>query len=150
MKTLRFAGMIIVAALAAAGPASAEPEGKPKRFPQLTLEQLSDQQRPLGEEILKISSVGLGGPYNPMLRGPVMAERLFRLLDYLRFKTSVPRSGTYVTVAMLLAATVPAACEHRPIARVSRRDSTASWLSVPRDQGARACRTPTRTCHQRS
>ena len=62
-----------------------------KRFPQLTLEQLNEQQRPLGEEILKISSIGLGGPYNPMLRSPVMADRLFRLLDYLRFQTSVPR-----------------------------------------------------------
>jgi len=35
--------------------------------------------------------VGLGGPYNPMLRSPVMGDRLFQLLDYLRFKTSVPR-----------------------------------------------------------
>ncbi len=91
MKTSRFAGTIIAVVLAAAGPVSAEPEAKPKRFPQLTLEQLNEQQRPLGEEILKISSVGLGGPYNPMLRSPVMADRLFRLLDYLRFKTSVPR-----------------------------------------------------------
>lgn len=91
MKTSRLAAMILAVALAAGGRASAEPEGKPKRFPQLTLEQLSDQQRPLGDEIVKISSVGLAGPYNPMLRSPVMADRLFRLLDYLRFKTSVPR-----------------------------------------------------------
>lgn len=63
----------------------------PKRFPQLTLEQLTGQARQLGDEIVKISSVGLAGPYNPMLRSPVMGERLFRLLDYLRFNTSVPR-----------------------------------------------------------
>ena len=63
---------------------------KPKRFPQLTLEQLDPQARALGEEIMKISSVGLGGPYNPMLRSPIMADRLKRLLDYLRFNTSVP------------------------------------------------------------
>jgi 4-carboxymuconolactone decarboxylase len=71
--------------------AAAAPSGKEKRFPQLTLEQLTPEQRPLGEEILKVSSVGLAGPYNPMMRSPVMAERLFRLLDYLRFKTSLPR-----------------------------------------------------------
>jgi len=65
-----------------------EPE---KRFPQLAPEQLTDQQRPLAEEIMKVSSIGLAGPYNPMLRSPIMAERLFRLLDYLRFSTSVPR-----------------------------------------------------------
>ena len=44
--------------------------------PQLTLEQLNDQERPLGEKIVKISSVGLGGPYNPMLRSPVCAQRM--------------------------------------------------------------------------
>jgi 4-carboxymuconolactone decarboxylase len=91
MKTTGFVRMIVSVALAFAAPVSAQPGAKAKRFPQLTLEQLSDQQRPLGEEILKISSVGLAGPYNPMLRSPVMADRLFRLLDYLRFKTSVPR-----------------------------------------------------------
>jgi 4-carboxymuconolactone decarboxylase len=63
--------------------------GEP-RFPQLTLEQLDDQQRPLGEKIMKISSVGLGGPYNPMLRSPIMAQRMYDLLDYLRWRTSVP------------------------------------------------------------
>lgn len=62
----------------------------PQRFPQLTLEQLDPQARALGEEIMRISSVGLGGPYNPMLRSPVMADRLKRLLDYLRFNTSLP------------------------------------------------------------
>jgi 4-carboxymuconolactone decarboxylase len=62
-----------------------------KRFPQLSLEQLSGDARTLGDEIVKISSVGLAGPYNPMLRSPVMGERLFRLLDYLRFNTSLPR-----------------------------------------------------------
>ncbi len=61
-----------------------------KRFPQITLEQLDPQARALGEEIMKISSVGLGGPYNPMLRSPIMADRLKRLLDYLRFNTSLP------------------------------------------------------------
>lgn len=64
--------------------------GEPKRFPQITLEQLPPDARPLGEEIIKISSVGLGGPYNIMLRSPVFAERMKRLLDYLRFNTSLP------------------------------------------------------------
>src|SRR5450759_2340897 len=67
-----------------------QPEAK-KRFPQLTMDTLTAEQRPIAEEIMKVSSVGLAGPYNPMLRSPVMAERLFRLLDYLRFNTSVPR-----------------------------------------------------------
>lgn len=63
---------------------------KPKRFQQLTLDTLPPEARPLGEEIVKISSVGLAGPYNVMLRSPVMADRMKRLLDYLRFNNSLP------------------------------------------------------------
>jgi 4-carboxymuconolactone decarboxylase len=63
---------------------------KEPRFPQLTVDQLSDQQKALGEEIMKVSSVGLGGPYNPLLRSPVLGQRMFDLLHYLRWETSVP------------------------------------------------------------
>ena len=64
--------------------------GKEPRFPQLTMAQLTDQQRPLGEAIMKISSVGIAGPYNPLLRSPVFGQRMFDLLDYLRWHTSLP------------------------------------------------------------
>jgi 4-carboxymuconolactone decarboxylase len=52
--------------------------------------QLNDAQRPLAEAIMKISAVGIAGPYNPMLRSPVFGQKLFDLLDYLRWHTSVP------------------------------------------------------------
>jgi 4-carboxymuconolactone decarboxylase len=61
------------------------------RFSQLTADQLSAQQKALADEILKVSSVGLGGPYNLLLRSPELGRRMFALLDYLRFNTSVPR-----------------------------------------------------------
>lgn len=64
--------------------------GKEPRFPQLTMDQLSAAQKPLGEEIMKISSVGIGGPYNPLMRSPVLGQRLFDLFHYLRWETSVP------------------------------------------------------------
>jgi 4-carboxymuconolactone decarboxylase len=64
---------------------------KEMRFPQLKVEQLNDQQKPFADEILKVSSIGISGPYNMMLRSPVMGERMFAMLDYLRFNTSVPR-----------------------------------------------------------
>jgi len=64
--------------------------GAPKRFPQITLEQIPPESQPLAQEIIKISSVGLAGPYNIMFRSPVFADRLKKLLDYLRFNTSLP------------------------------------------------------------
>jgi 4-carboxymuconolactone decarboxylase len=73
-------------AMAADPPAAA----RDPRFPLLAPEQLTEQQKPLGEQILKVSSVGLGGPYNPMLRSPVLGQRMFDLLYYLRWNTSVP------------------------------------------------------------
>jgi 4-carboxymuconolactone decarboxylase len=62
-----------------------------KRFPQLTVEQLTPEQHKVADEVLKVSSLGIQGPYNVMLRSPVMAQRMVALLDYLRFNTSVPR-----------------------------------------------------------
>jgi len=66
------------------------PTARPSRFPQLTYEQLNTYQKPLGEQVLKVSSVGLGGPYNPLLRSPVLGQRMFDLLYYLRWNSSVP------------------------------------------------------------
>ncbi len=64
--------------------------GQEPRFPQLTMDQLTPAQRPVGERIMKVSSVGIGGPYNPMIRSPEMAQRMYDLLEYLRWHTSVP------------------------------------------------------------
>src|ERR1044071_3921482 len=71
--------------------ASTAPAPTAGRLPQLTIEQLNPQQKALADEILKVSSLGLGGPYNAMLRSPELGKRLFALLDYLRFNSSVPR-----------------------------------------------------------
>ena len=62
-----------------------------QRFPLLNLEQLDDQQRPFADEILKVASIGTSGPFNMLLRSPVIGLRMFAMLDYLRFNTSVPR-----------------------------------------------------------
>ncbi|MGM4928469.1 MULTISPECIES: carboxymuconolactone decarboxylase family protein [unclassified Tardiphaga] len=63
---------------------------KEPRFPQLTMDQLDASQKPLGEQVMKVSSVGLAGPYNPMMRSPVLGQKLFDLFAYLRWDTSVP------------------------------------------------------------
>jgi 4-carboxymuconolactone decarboxylase len=84
-----------VALAAAAGSAALTLAGsqlmsKEPRFPQLTPAQLTEAQKPLADAIMKVSSVGLGGPYNPLLRSPVLGQRMFDLLHYLRWETSVP------------------------------------------------------------
>jgi 4-carboxymuconolactone decarboxylase len=61
-----------------------------ERFPQLSMEQLNEQQQPLAQEIMKISRVGIAGPYNLLLRSPVFGQKMFDLLHYLRWQTSVP------------------------------------------------------------
>jgi 4-carboxymuconolactone decarboxylase len=63
---------------------------KEPRFPRLTIDQLDDRQRPLAEQILRVSSSGLGGPYNALLRSPELGQRMFDLLHYVRWETSVP------------------------------------------------------------
>ena len=60
-----------------------------ERLPQIAYADLPDAVRPLADDILKVSSAALGGPYNALLRSPDMARRCFDFLDYLRFKTSV-------------------------------------------------------------
>ena len=81
------AGLCGVLLLPAASTRSAEE----KRFPQLSVEQLNPEQRRVADEVLKVSSLGIQGPYNVLLRSPVMAQRMVAMLDYLRFNTSVPR-----------------------------------------------------------
>lgn len=93
LKPALYAGSLALAAFLGWTASSFAPgaaRAKEPRFPQLTLDQLNDQQRPLGEKIMKISSVGLAGPYNPLLRSPELANRMYDLLDYLRWNSSVP------------------------------------------------------------
>ncbi len=60
-----------------------------ERLSQIRYEDLAADVRPLADDILKVSSAALGGPYNALLRSPEMARRAFDFLDYLRFRTSV-------------------------------------------------------------
>ncbi len=60
------------------------------RFRQLTKEELNKDQQRAAAEIMKQSSSSIAGPWNIMLRSPEMADRLAKLLDYIRHKTSLP------------------------------------------------------------
>ena len=60
-----------------------------ERLSQISYADLPNAVKPLADDILKVSSAALGGPYNARLRSPEMARRCFDFLDYLRFRTSV-------------------------------------------------------------
>ena len=64
--------------------------GKSSRFFLLFLVLFCDAQKPLADHVMKVSSVGIGGPYNLLLRSPVLGQRLCDLFHYLRWETSVP------------------------------------------------------------
>ena len=83
-------GMVVIGVAPILGAPVAWAQSGGDRFPQLTKETLNEEQRRAAAEILKQSSSGIGGPWNVMLRSPEMADRLTKLLDYLRFKTSLP------------------------------------------------------------
>ena len=91
----------------------------PERLTQLAYEDLAPAVRPLADDILKVSSAALGGPYNALLRSPDMARRCFDLLDYLRFRTSVEKRLN--EFAILIQARIANAqyewWAHEPIAR---------------------------------
>jgi len=91
VRILRVSRLDEVTANAAPQPGASAPKNTAARLPQITRDELNPQQRALADEILKVSSVGLGGPYNALLRSPELGKRMFALLDYLRFNTSVPR-----------------------------------------------------------
>jgi 4-carboxymuconolactone decarboxylase len=93
MKRKSIVGLIVLAAAGGwlAGLTMApDATGKEPRFPQLAMGELNDQQKPLADQIMKISSVGIGGPYNLLLRSPVFGQKMFDLLYYLRWQTSMP------------------------------------------------------------
>jgi len=110
--------------------AKSRESGAAPRFPPLTMEQLTEAQKPLGEQIMKVSSVGLGGPYNPMLRSPVLGQRMFDLLRYLRWETSPaaaaerirhPHHGPAVALAGGVVRPCAASHQGRTLARDRRR-----------------------------
>ena len=95
------------------------------------MDQLNEQQKPLGEQIMKVSSVGIGGPYNPLMRSPVLGQRLFDLFYYLRWETSVPTQAQRVRdpdhrPAVALAGGMVRACADRGQGRVCRPRSSPS------------------------
>jgi 4-carboxymuconolactone decarboxylase len=81
-----------VAALlgAAAAFAADMPPLRGDRFKPLTAQELTPEQKNLVDNLLSGPRGSLNGPFNAMLRSPELGDRLQRVGEYVRFKTSIP------------------------------------------------------------
>jgi 4-carboxymuconolactone decarboxylase len=62
-----------------------------ERFPPLALEDMTPEQKPVAEAIMSGPRGGLRGPFQTWLRSPVLADRLQKVGEYLRFNSSLDR-----------------------------------------------------------
>jgi 4-carboxymuconolactone decarboxylase len=91
-------GVCIISLLVLAGSVAAQSEER--RFRLIPLEQMTPEQRTAAEAIMSgprasvpgSSATGKtpGSPFNPWLRSPELADRLQRVGEYLRFRSSIP------------------------------------------------------------
>jgi 4-carboxymuconolactone decarboxylase len=77
--------IVIVAVVVAAGLVAQQ-----SRFPELKLDDTSGEQRAVAERMLKETRVGLGGPWNILLRSPTVAQGVVDLYHYFRWNSSLP------------------------------------------------------------
>jgi 4-carboxymuconolactone decarboxylase len=62
----------------------------PERLPPLPEAAMTEQQRRVAQEIAAGPRGSLRGPFNALLRSPEVADRVQRLGEYLRFRSSIP------------------------------------------------------------
>lgn len=86
MNVLALAAVSSLAAAGLAGPAAAE-----VRFPELKPEAMSPEQKAIWDAIAAGPRKATGGPFNAWLRSPVLADRLQKVGEYVRFQSSLPK-----------------------------------------------------------
>ncbi len=65
-------------------------QSKDPRFPDLKREQMTDAQKLVYDSIASGPRGGVRGPFGPLLRSPELTDRVQKLGEYLRYKTSLP------------------------------------------------------------
>jgi 4-carboxymuconolactone decarboxylase len=71
------------------------------RLPPLTPEQMTDEQRAVVESIQSgPRGAGLRGPFNALLRSPVLCDLVQRVGAYVRFGTSLPAALNELAICM--------------------------------------------------
>ena len=61
-----------------------------RRLEQLTLQEMTDAQRKVHDEIAGGPRGGVRGPFNALLRSPELAQYAQKLGEYIRFRSSLP------------------------------------------------------------
>lgn len=79
------------AAILIAGVLMATGANAKDRFPVLTPEQMTPEQKALAEAITSGPRGGLRGPFNAWLRSPAMGDRMQKLGEQVRYNSSLPR-----------------------------------------------------------
>ena len=62
-----------------------------ERLPPLTLEQMNEAQRKAAAELAAGPRGGVKGPFVPLLRSPLLMDRLQKVGEYLRFQSVLPK-----------------------------------------------------------
>jgi 4-carboxymuconolactone decarboxylase len=72
-----------------------------RRFPELTPEELTDEQRQVAEAIQAgPRGAGLRGPFNALMRSPQLCDLVQKVGAYVRFSTSIPAHLNELAICM--------------------------------------------------
>jgi 4-carboxymuconolactone decarboxylase len=68
----------------------ANAQTKEPRFPEIKREQMTEDQKQVYDAIAGGPRGGVRGPFGPLLRSPELTDRVQKLGEYLRYKSSLP------------------------------------------------------------
>jgi 4-carboxymuconolactone decarboxylase len=71
-----------------------------ERMPEMTLDQMTPAQRSIAEAIMNGPRGRMSGPFNTWLRSPVLADRLQKVGEYVRFNTSLDKRINEMAILM--------------------------------------------------
>ena len=71
-----------------------------ERMPEMTLEKMTPAQRTIAEAIMNGPRGRMSGPFNTWLRSPVLADRLQKVGEYVRFNTSLDKRINEMAILM--------------------------------------------------
>jgi len=71
-----------------------------ERMPQIPLEKMTPEQRTVADAIMSGPRGGMRGPFNAWLRSPLLADRLQKVGEYVRFNTSLDKRVNEMAILM--------------------------------------------------